>query len=898
MDSIAIKVKQIREQAIKKMQAGGQYNFNTFTPDPNPSLDVNLGTPNLGQYLNLMDNESTATNMGIFTSPEQLGRMQNNQYANNFLGNYDENGNAINTNGTNIQTQTNRSLYNPYSGVNLESALFSLGQSLNYSGDNKSANTLRGIGSAGKVLFGGARTLFSGAGYQNRNDDSYNDYRNKLYNAEQTYQYLQEGGLTNAAVLTGGYIPDSGTGSVEIENGEHVKNGQTGEIAEAVGETHEKGGIKTDLPDQSKVLSDHTKIGAANAKLFRNDLDIKVKASDTFAAVLDRYNKKIGWTDILEEEEKTIEKVGEQETEGIEETTKDINTTFLAEKLQRLQQDKEMVRPLQDEAFEKIFEKQEKIPKKGESAKMQEGGQYDENILALSKQYKLSPEKVVELLKASNPQSDPIAEALAQGIPPEQILQQLVESGTPQAEAEQAIQAALQTQQPQMQQGGVVSNPYYTQNPYALPEYGNQDFGATNYLAGNVSDLTTANQRIQSMTSLYPYLLQRSGLTAQNNTPNLTGADSVLNFQNGYNAYADAYTVGIDATPNLSPEQKQQLKDRVANERFLSSDSGIRGTDGILGNYTSARGTFSLPVLTQEDRAKYPNLKFIGDAVDENGNIKPQYSDLDPSTTTFITDTYKNSGVNSLDIGLLDIPQAQTQIQASQEPQNTNRVVNELSFANLPVDFNLPPTAMQDVFKASASLSRIDPTKISIEPNLIEADRQRQAATESIAFLPDSQRAAVLASLLGQTQNTTNQAITQAEQFNAQAQNQADIYNAQQSDKQQLLDNQFAQDYEQKALAAQNNTERDLRQYFNQLNDQQWFNYNYVDRRRAINEALPNFQLTGNNLEFQDSRGNILTNPLGSNILSQNYASLSPENKKVYAKEAAKRMAQKDVKNK
>ena len=70
-------------------------------------------------------------------------------------------------------------------GVSLDTALFSLGQSLAfdknavdnngvplYQNPNKAAtgNILRGVGAAGKALFGGTRQLLAGKGFQNRNN--------------------------------------------------------------------------------------------------------------------------------------------------------------------------------------------------------------------------------------------------------------------------------------------------------------------------------------------------------------------------------------------------------------------------------------------------------------------------------------------------------------------------------------------------------------------------------------------------------------------------------------------------------------------------------------------------------------------------------------------------------
>lgn len=865
-DYISYKIKKLKEEGVpqqravaiainmekeRKMQFGGLSTLpnitqllqsQTMTPQQafNPSVAPSTTPSNtIGNYINIdpNNNQPIVEDNSVFNSPEQLARMQNNNAVNTLTGNYDSNGQPINTNPVNVNTQTNFSLYNPYQGISLENALFNLGQSLNYKGDNTGANTVRGIGSAGKVLFGGARTLLSGAGYEQANSRAYDNYRQMLFNPEQKYQYLQEGGtITNAQALTGAYLPETQMGNAELEHGEVIQQPMTGDIQKVVGETHENGGVEANLENGTKVLSDHTKVGAANAKTFRNEFDIRVKATDTFAKVMDKYNQKIGWNKLVDEEAKAIEQVGNQD-DTVAADTKDINLNFLSEKLQEIQIEKETVKELQDEAFNTIFNKQEKIPKKGDKEKMQQGGTYDEAVIALAQQYNLPPERVLELLQQMS---------------------------------------SPQTEQPMMQQGGS----FYTANPYTLSEYGNQPFGSANYLAGNVSDINVANQRIQSMASMYPYLAGRANLT-----PNLTSSEPILNFQKGYNDYADAALIAAENNPNLTDAQKEQIKTQIANERF--TNEGVRGFDGILGNFTTSRGTFSLPLLTEEDKKKYPNIKFVGDVFDGNGQIKEEYKDLAPNTIELLKNTYEKAGNNVLDVGLLTTPTAVVEGEAPQAitPQTINRQQNVMGVANLPVDFTLPPSPMQDVYKADVTLGRIDPVKLSLEPNLIEADRQNQAAIDSLGFLPDSQRAAAIGAILGQTQNATNQAITQAETVNAQAQFQADQINMQQADKQQLLDAQFAGDYEQRALGSLLNSQRDLRAFFtqNSLNNRQ----NFADVRdlNLLNQMFPNYATNGQQVMFNNAPASFVS-PASMNTL--NYANLSAEQKRIFDREIAK----------
>jgi hypothetical protein len=822
--------------ANNKYQGGGNINFNTLYNTPpqdftmpdlsgyDPRTGQQLFQPtNGGVNLNPSDNSFNVENMDIFTNPEQLQRMRNNQIFNTAANNYDEDGNAINTGTQN--TQYVDRLFNPYTGVNLETALFSLGRSLNYDGEQKTANTIRGGAAAGKVLLGGARTLFSGAGYQNMTDYQQNDFINRLYNSAPTYQALQEGGtVTNGQIMTGAYITDMQNPNAEIEAGEVIRNSQTGQIQEAVGAKHSEGGIPVNLPSGSEVLSDYTKIGAAKAKLFRKEFDIKVQAKDTYATVLEKYNKKIGWDDLIKDEEKLIEQVENQQEGNIQNATQTINLDYLADRLSQVQADKQEIQALQNEAFTKIFEAQE-----GRKP-------HSEEVMALSAQYNLPPERIQELMQAQQP-----------------------------------------VELPQMQGGGITD--FFTPSIYAAEPYGKQNFTAGMTTAAGLQNEQEILQRLQLQNQNLPYIVRNSGIYSDNAGPfpnlNNTGA-----FQQGYDGYVDAVLQAIDVNPYLTEEEKAANR-KTANSQKLALSNQNGSYDNIYGLETSSRTNFSLPYLTAEELKMYPDARFIGDVIAEDGTISPDYANLSPETQARILDTYKASGQNALNIGLgvIEVQDSDVEAQLGNNTETVNNTQVRYSLPNLPVDFILPPSPAAPVYRPDVALGRIDPVRISAEPNLIEADRQLQGAQQDLQGVPDSQRAAALASIMGQTQAANNQAITTAELANAQSAAQAQQFNVQQQDKQQLLNEQFAKTYEAQTFAAQANSRRDLQQYFQDLNNQQWFNFNYIDRRQLLNQGLPNFQVNGS--------GQFVYTDNGTLVYQQPVPQMTPEQQAQYKKSLA-----------
>lgn len=154
-------------------------------------------------------------------------------------------------------------LLNPYGDVDIPVASHMLGQSLAYKGDEKGWNTARGIASAGKIGLGLTRGILSGYASQKMWNENYQDYLKNQKDQGNLYTAYQEGGeITNAEKMTGAYTTESPMPNVEIEKNEFLKDGETQEVTKAIGETHENGGIKTQLTDKTKVISDHTQIGA------------------------------------------------------------------------------------------------------------------------------------------------------------------------------------------------------------------------------------------------------------------------------------------------------------------------------------------------------------------------------------------------------------------------------------------------------------------------------------------------------------------------------------------------------------------------------------------------------------------------------------------------------------
>jgi len=635
--------------------------------------------------------------------------------------------------------------------------------------------------------------------------------------------YQKGGEVTNAHALTGEYVlPAVNTtpSTVEMEKNEVIKNPDQS-VQTVAGEKHKDGGTDVNAEDGTQVISDFLKIGGNNARHFRKEYDIDVKATDTYAKVIDKYSKKIGLKKTIDEEAELLTEVETQLQKEESDTTR-LNLDFLSGKLTEISEKKIPLEEMRKLAFDDVFNRQEKVDKKEDTDnnEMQMGG--------IATKYGVSLDKAKELVAKHR--------------------------GT-------------------MQTGGTV--PFFTPSQYAQPDYQNQPFvEGLSTVSGSIGDYDGLVARMKAQQQYLPNVVNNSGIL---DAEGKVALNNIQAFQKNYNDYGTAANIASEINPYLTPEQKAAYAKTVQDEIF--TEQGVRGFDGIYGDFTSSRGAFTLPYFKPSDRAQFPDVKRVGDLITPEGTIKPEYATLDPETQAAILKVAE-SGSTAYDIGVGDIPvPAQSDLpetlpQAEADVARTEFNGAGLNIPQLPGRYIMPPSPFQVPYKGDVSLSRIDPVKVSIEPSLVEAERQRIAATDNLGFLPDSQRAAAVSQILGQTQGVTNQAISQAEQVNAQAQNQANIYNAQITDKESLLDLENALSYEGRVFGGMNAYERDLRGYYNAMNDQNAENFRYVRDTNLLNQRFDNFKTDGSNVIFADDGTRLSVGGANTTLTPQQKAAL------------------------
>lgn len=180
--------------------------------------------------------------------------------------------------------------------------------------------------------------------------------------------------------------------NAEIEGGEYIFDSQG--VRRAEGKSHERGGMKVSLEDGTRILSDHLRIGANIAKKIKDQMGIPVKATDTYARVLDKYNKKSGLEELNIKLEDLAKSVKVQKTKVKDEDTSTLNLDYLTKQLFDTNQKKKPLEKEREGLFDLLFEVQESTKEAPEPLNMMKNG----GIIELANKYGISEDRAAELL--------------------------------------------------------------------------------------------------------------------------------------------------------------------------------------------------------------------------------------------------------------------------------------------------------------------------------------------------------------------------------------------------------------------------------------------------------------------------------------------------------------------
>ena len=195
---------------------------------------------------------------------------------------------------------------------------------------------------------------------------------------------------------------------------------------------------------------------------------------------------------------------------------------------------------------------------------------------------------------------------------------------------------------------------------------------------------------------------------------------------------------------------------------------------------------------------------------------------------------------------------------ALQKTQNTPIERTENVMPWLPQALRLAPSALDPIAKSQIALERQESLKMSPESMLAEQARQREVDMERFqnSGLTSQQQQAMMASGLASSQMASNDAINKVESYNAQNQFATDQFNIGQGTKEDITNEQFRQDYQNKVMQSMANQERDWKNYYTQNNLDNANNFKYIEEMNWLNAKNDQFQnVPGQGITYLGNKG-------------------------------------------
>lgn len=428
------------DSSLEGAPNNNQFGFSLFGTNtiPNPGVNYDAQLKKIEEGADMMNLENETAELNAFSTQLEAQNKADDankaatfdtflqeQYENDLnqdLGTPENFGNPI-------QNRQEDPFFNPYAGVDIPTAANIFGQSIGPDGDAGTA-----VASGAKLVLGLGRNIAGGIGMAKRNSEAMKELREKrresligkptalgedggvikadleaLFNKVQ-FPKMEDGGEFNIDLLTGSYATGTNNGdeNVELEDGEYLQEPE-GTPKKVEGKTHEEGGEKMNLKGDTEVLSDNLKLNKTQVKAIAAQYDLKVSTKDTYAKVLDKYNKEIGLTPLIEEEEEVIKEIKKQKENAAEkeadESTFNINLEFLSSKLKDITDKKQALEETSSKVFGEIFKMQEDSkPEKDKEIQTEFsiGGRVysKDQIVSIAKEFDVEENKALEIIKS------------------------------------------------------------------------------------------------------------------------------------------------------------------------------------------------------------------------------------------------------------------------------------------------------------------------------------------------------------------------------------------------------------------------------------------------------------------------------------------------------------------
>ena len=778
-------------------------------------------------------------------------------------------GEEVQKNNVNSNNGAFTSPINPYGGWNMENTATALGA---FAQDK---NALGVVGASGKLLLSGARNALSGAGAYKILQEAANEKEQDLVDAQNKARrsYMQKGGEVEK-MMTGNFIKgneENINGNVEVERGEYLQT-PDGSTMEVLGDKHSQGGEILNVPDGTKVISDYLKIGSKLATEFKKEFDINTKHSNTFSTVIDKYKKKIGLTDILEQQEDIYKKINKQQDVEFE-GSKSVNMELLTNKLKELEASKKELESELEVFTNYVYNRQEESKEDGGyNFKKQQGGEVEQPS---------DNEQMVPQEESSN-ELEQIIIAYSQltGQNPAEIVQQLQQLDD--SQLEQAIsQMVGELQQSQgSQQVDDKSNDEGTEE--GIVEYAKAGIKVGDFKKIIDSytwdppykrgDIEKQAERLKPILDQLGIKYDEKQLSTQDGQDALAGI-AQKKFTELYPETSKHYSSKVAPTQMglqtaldnglVNQEELKALGVKVKDNKILVGSQSMVPKENIgklIQLITDKRST------NEEAYKKYVDSNFIdnkwfhrfADVQDVNFDNQEELDKfLKEGDYKKVEDANGKTIYSSNKTGLYFNP-ITNKVSSDKEAvsNNTNTSTSKVGLPPsvrqdnngntmpllVPNQSNLPPNLLQPSLRTIGSYEAT-PIYVSPEETIRELNRKYNTASSMIMENNPYTAGAAMANLQAQTNDAINQAYYSTSMANAQDRRNVENINEERVNKRDIYNTGKMDEYEKSAQDAQDNFIASWRNYIDKKNLENVNNWNLQNQVNTFNAINPNYKI-------------------------------------------------------
>lgn len=610
--------------------------------------------------------------------------------------------------------------------------------------------------------------------------------------------------------LTGEYTAgdDDKPYNSEVERGEYLnRNGVTQQV---LGDKHSEGGEKMNLEKGTIVISDKTRLGAANARALSLNTGMKIVAGDTYARVVDIFTKKIGLEKLNKEQEDLFKKLQKFEGKG-NQKTQDLNNTFLNAKINDIEEKKKSLLQQREQLVQVLFEMQESSKKPSKDEK--------ESVDNSSEESREVPKYQDGVMV-----SDATGEAI-------------------------------------LERYGADAYKYYLENWKNDPDYGFRDY-------------VPMRERIKAFAEDYGVTLPKNFDKLSEKEMDKLAGEIQMKVNDGVATHYGTYVAPTQNGLQWLVDNGVLKKDNDAIKNIIDKNGKITiGSYGALNEKQQQVVGNAVDGLAKEDEAKlkqyaianfrdkkwfyrrpkeqeiyYTSAQEYGDAVKDKLQVGqpneyatekqgayflPKLLQIKKFKTQAELDKWKEANKNNADKKHSEYfsetggdsnkffkPVVDDSVEPNKpevvadKPLDVSKTKKRNNFFMLPDQSTLPPEPLRAVPKYGIRYNYLDNIRISPEQNLVENYRNFNEAKTKMEALPDVMNNANLAMLTGNIAQANNQAINQINVQNAQIAQQVASANLQTLHKQAEMDLHLADQYDQRMNRALDVTRKDLEGYY------------------------------------------------------------------------------------